>query len=68
LPAIAVTLAWAAAAAQLVALTVGRYAPYPSPHERPPRGPLRELVRTIVLARRGRRRAAAGAHRPLSPV
>src|ERR687887_1116396 len=54
--AVVITLAWAAAAAQLVALAAGRYAPYPAPGERPPRGPLRELVRKIVLARRGRRR------------
>jgi hypothetical protein len=57
--AVVITLAWAAAAAQLVALVAGRYAPYPGPGERPPRGPLRELVRKIVLARRGRRRAPA---------
>jgi hypothetical protein len=55
--AVVITLAWAAAAAQLVALVAGRYAPYPAPGERPPRGPLRELVRKIVLARRARRRA-----------
>src|SRR5919197_1363181 len=54
--AVVITLAWAAAAAQLVALAAGRYAPYPGPGERPPRGPLRELVRMIVLARRARRR------------
>src|SRR5919197_1625417 len=59
LPAVAITLAWAAAAAQLVTLVAGRYAPYPTPGERPPRGPLRELVRKLVLARRARRRAAA---------
>src|ERR671934_91851 len=52
LPALVISLAWAAAAAQLVALVAGRYAPYPAPGERPPRGPLRELVRKIVLARR----------------
>jgi hypothetical protein len=57
--ALVITLAWAAAAAQLVALVAGRYAPYPGPGERPPRGPLRELVRKIVLARRTRRRAPA---------
>src|SRR5919202_716782 len=57
--AVVITLAWAAATAQLVALVAGRYAPYPAPGERPPRGPLRELVRKIVLARRARRRAPA---------
>ena len=54
--AVAVALAWTAAAAQLAALTVHRYAPYPSASERPPRGPLRELVRHSVLAVRARRR------------
>jgi hypothetical protein len=45
-------LAWAAAAAQLVAISAGRYAPYPTAAERPPRGPVRETVRRLVLARR----------------
>jgi hypothetical protein len=45
-------LAWTAAAAQLVALSVGRYAPYPTAAERPPRGPVRESIRRLVLARR----------------
>jgi hypothetical protein len=44
----AFALAWAAAAAQLAVLAVGRYAPYPSRREQP-RGPLRELVRRTVL-------------------
>jgi hypothetical protein len=47
-----VGLAWAAAAAQLVALSAGRYAPYPTAAERPPRGPIRETIRALVLARR----------------
>jgi hypothetical protein len=47
-----IVLAWAAAAGQLVALSAGRYAPYPGAAERPPRGPIRETVRWIVLARR----------------
>jgi hypothetical protein len=55
-PAVVFFLAWVAATAQLSALAVGRYAPYPSAAERPPRGPLRELVRRIVLVIRGRRR------------
>jgi hypothetical protein len=45
-------LAWTAAAAQLVALSAGRYAPYPAAAERPPRGPVRESVRRLALARR----------------
>jgi peptidase M28-like protein len=53
---LAVALAWAAAGGQLAALSAGRYAPYPSAAERPPRGPLRRGVRTIVLAQRRRRR------------
>src|ERR671932_1263946 len=59
LPAVVITLAWASAAAQLVALVAGRYAPYPARGERPPRGPIRELVRRIVLAQRARRPAPA---------
>ena len=55
-PAVAITLAGTACAAQLVATTAHRYAPYPERHERPPRGPLRELVRVTVLAVRSRRR------------
>jgi peptidase M28-like protein len=47
----AITLGWAAAAAQLVTLTAGRYAPYPSRRERP-RGPIREAVRSSVLGTR----------------
>jgi hypothetical protein len=55
---VAVVLAWAAATAQLAALAVHRYAPYPSAAERPPRGPIREIVRRSVLASRARRPAA----------
>jgi hypothetical protein len=50
----AIVLAGTAAATQLAA--GGRYAPYPAPHERGPRGPFRELVRTVVLGIRARRR------------
>jgi hypothetical protein len=56
LPAVAITLAGAACAAQLAAVAAGRYAPYPERDERPARGPLRELVRMIALAVRSRRR------------
>jgi hypothetical protein len=51
-------LGWAAAAGQLVAIVGGRYAPYPSAAERPPRGPLRQAIRQLVLAQRRRRRAS----------
>ena len=56
LPAVAITLGGAACAAQLAMVAAGRYAPYPDPGERPARGPLRELVRAVVLALRARRR------------
>jgi hypothetical protein len=56
LPLFVISLGWLAAAGQLAALTAGRYAPYPVGQERPRRGPIRELIRTLVLAQR--RRAA----------
>jgi hypothetical protein len=56
----AVAAAWVASAGQLAALVAHRYAPYPSAAERPPRGPVREVVRRTVLAgRRARRRRQA---------
>jgi hypothetical protein len=54
LPLLVVGLGWLAVAGQLAALAAERYAPYPEPHERPRRGPLRELIRTAVLAHRRR--------------
>jgi hypothetical protein len=54
-PAVAITLAGAACAAQLVAVTAHRYAPYPDRDDRPPLGPFRSLVRAIVLTTRARR-------------
>jgi hypothetical protein len=54
-----VALAGAAAASQLAAASAGRYAPYPTARERGPRGPLRELVRTIVRGGTGLRREVA---------
>jgi Peptidase family M28 len=62
-PGFLIGLAWAAAAAQLVALSAGRYAPYPTAAERPPRGPIRETIRQLVLARR--RHASDAARRAL---
>ena len=49
LPSVAIGLAWLAAAGQLAAVSAGRYAPYPSARERPPRGPVRELIRRLLL-------------------
>ena len=64
LPLFVIGLAWLAAAGQLAALAANRYAPYPAPGERPRRGPLRELIRTLVFAPRRRcgadRRAPRG--------
>jgi hypothetical protein len=58
LPLLVIGLGWLAVAGQLAALAAGRYAPYPAPHERPRRGPVRELMRTLLVAQR---RRAAGA-------
>jgi Peptidase family M28 len=55
-PSILIGLAWLAVGGQLVAVSAGRYAPYPSARERPPRGPIRELVRRGLLLVLGRRR------------
>ena len=57
LPLLLATLGWGAVAAQIGALALGRYAPYPAPDERPVRGPIRETIGRIVLAFRGRGRA-----------
>ena len=59
LPPVAIVLAGAACAAQLTAIAAGRYTPYPERGERPARGPLRELVRTVALGVRARRRVTA---------
>jgi hypothetical protein len=52
---------WLAATAQLAALTVRRYAPYPEAGEVPPLGPVRRIVRGTALAFRDRRRRRASA-------
>ena len=52
LPLFVIGLGWLAVAGQLAALAAGRYAPYPAKNERPRRGPIRELIRTLVLAQR----------------
>jgi hypothetical protein len=56
IPAFLIVLAWVAVAAQLTALTVGRYAPYPSAAERPRFGPIRSTVRRVLILAVGRRR------------
>ena len=58
LPAVVIAAGWLAAAGQVTALSIGRYAPYPSAAERPPRGPIRETVRRTVLTVRARRHAS----------
>jgi peptidase M28-like protein len=65
LPLLLIGLGWLAVAGQFAALAAGRYAPYPAAHERPRRGPLRELIRTLVLAQR-RRSALAEARRAVN--
>jgi hypothetical protein len=54
---VVIVLAWAAGAGQLIALTAGRYGPYPRASERPPRGPIRNSVRAVVLVSRARKRS-----------
>jgi hypothetical protein len=54
---VAIVLGWCACGSQLAAVSAGRYGPYPPASERPARGPVRELVRTVVLTSRSRRRA-----------
>jgi hypothetical protein len=49
LPALVIAVGWLASAGQMAALAAGRYAPYPTAQERPPRGPLRETVQRAVL-------------------
>ena len=65
LPLFVIGLGWLAAAGQLAALMAGRYAPYPAPSERSRRGPLRELIRTLVVTRR-HGSADAEAHRAVN--
>jgi Peptidase family M28 len=62
-PTIVIALAWLAAAAQLVAIAAGRYAPYPSARERG-LGPIRSSIRRLILLQR--RRTAAQERRAAS--
>jgi len=63
LPAIVIAAGWLAAAGQMTALAIGRYAPYPSARERPPRGPVRETVRRTVHTVRAARNRVSGVER-----
>jgi len=54
LPLLIIGVGWLAAAGQFAALAAGRYAPYPAPQDRPKRGPVRELIRSLHLAQRRR--------------
>ena len=58
IPVFVIGLTWLAVAGQLGALTVGRYAPYPSADERR-LGPIRSALRAAVLAQRTRRRTVS---------
>jgi hypothetical protein len=58
LPLLVIALGWLAAAGQLAALATRRYAPYPAANERPPRGPIRETIRMLVLAQHRRSRVS----------
>jgi peptidase M28-like protein len=53
------SLGWLAVAGQLAALAAGRYAPYPKKGERPPLGPIRQVVRQLLLLVVSRRRTPA---------
>jgi hypothetical protein len=63
LPAVVIAAGWLAAAGQMTAVAIGRYAPYPTARERPPRGPLRETVRRTVHTVRAARKRVSGAER-----
>jgi hypothetical protein len=53
-----IMVAWLAGAGQLAALASGRYAPYPAAWERPRFGPVRRVIRRLVLRSRARRQAS----------
>ena len=54
--ALALVAVWAAVAAQLAALVVGRYGPYSGGASRPPRGPIRKTVRRAAVLAQSRRK------------
>jgi hypothetical protein len=59
-PPLVIAVVFTAAAAQLGALSAQRYAPYPDVRERPRLGPLRRLLRAVVLSSRARRYRRVG--------
>jgi hypothetical protein len=63
--AVVLVVPWLAASGQLAALAAGRYAPYPDASERSRFGPVRRVVRRVVLGSRARRRASESARRAL---
>jgi hypothetical protein len=65
LPLLVLFVAWLAVAGQLGALAVRRYAPYPDREERRRFGPMRQLVRAILLAFVRRRSESRAAERAL---
>ena len=54
-PAFVIGLGFLAGAAQLVVLVVGRYAPYPDALERGRRGPIRSVLRRLLVPAQARR-------------
>jgi hypothetical protein len=60
LASVLLALAWVAAAAQLGALAIGRYAPYAGGAETPPRGPVRSTLERVARERKRRRRLTSG--------
>jgi hypothetical protein len=65
LPLLMLFVAWLAVAGQLGALSVRRYAPYPAREERRGFGPVRQLVRALLLAVVRRRSESRAAERAL---
>jgi peptidase M28-like protein len=61
--AVVIAVGWLAAAGQMASLAAGRYAAYPSAAERPPRGPVREAIRQVVLTVRSARKGSSESER-----
>jgi Peptidase family M28 len=62
---IVLVVPWLAGAGQLAALAAGRYAPYPEVGEGPRLGPLRRVIRRVVLGSRAGRQAPESRRRAL---